>query len=93
MFGHVKGAFTGAAADRAGAFREADGGTLFLDEIGDMPGTMQAKILRVLQEKVVTPVGGKPVKVRDLLTLTRFRIIGRRRQRLTGWKIVPLPPD
>jgi DNA-binding NtrC family response regulator len=63
LFGHVKGAFTGAAADRAGAFCEADGGTLFLDEIGDMPGTMQAKILRVLQEKVVTPVGGKPVKV------------------------------
>jgi two-component system NtrC family response regulator len=63
LFGHVKGAFTGAAADRAGAFREADGGTLFLDEIGDMPSAMQAKILRVLQEKVVTPVGGKPVKV------------------------------
>ncbi len=63
LFGHVKGAFTGAAADRAGAFREADGGTLFLDEIGDMAGAMQAKILRVLQEKVVTPVGGKPVKV------------------------------
>jgi DNA-binding NtrC family response regulator len=63
LFGHVEGAFTGAAADRAGAFREADGGTLFLDEIGDMPGTMQAKILRVLQDKVVTPVGGKPVKV------------------------------
>jgi two-component system NtrC family response regulator len=63
LFGHVKGAFTGAAADREGAFREADGGTLFLDEIGDMPSAMQAKILRVLQEKVVTPVGGKPVKV------------------------------
>jgi DNA-binding NtrC family response regulator len=63
LFGHVKGAFTGAAADREGAFREANSGTLFLDEIGDMPVTMQAKILRVLQEKVVTPVGGKPVKV------------------------------
>jgi transcriptional regulator with GAF, ATPase, and Fis domain len=58
-----KGALTGAATDRTGAFREADGGTLFLDEIGDMPGAMQAKILRVLQEKVVTPVGGKPVKI------------------------------
>jgi DNA-binding NtrC family response regulator len=61
LFGHVKGSFTGAATDRAGAFIEAGGGTLFLDEIGDMPLAMQAKILRALQEKVVTPVGGKPV--------------------------------
>jgi two-component system NtrC family response regulator len=63
LFGHVKGAFTGASTDRSGAFREADGGSLFLDEIGDMPATMQAKILRALQERVVTPVGGKPVHV------------------------------
>ena len=63
LFGHVKGAFTGAAGDRAGAFREADCGTLFLDEIGDMPAMMQAKILRALQERVVTPVGGKWVAV------------------------------
>jgi two-component system NtrC family response regulator len=63
LFGHVRGAFTGAATDRAGAFREASGGTLFLDEIGDMPPGMQAKILRALQEKVMTPVGGKPVNV------------------------------
>jgi two-component system NtrC family response regulator len=63
LFGHVKGAFTGASSDRSGAFREADGGSLFLDEIGDMPATMQAKILRALQERVVTPVGGKPVHV------------------------------
>jgi two-component system NtrC family response regulator len=59
LFGHVKGAFSGAFQPRAGKFRDADGGTLFLDEIGDMPLEMQAKILRVLQDKVITPVGGQ----------------------------------
>jgi two-component system NtrC family response regulator len=59
LFGHAKGAFSGAFQARAGKFREADGGTLFLDEIGDMPLQMQAKILRVLQDKVITPVGGQ----------------------------------
>jgi len=59
LFGHVKGAFTGAFQPRPGKFREADGGTLFLDEIGDMPLEMQAKMLRVLQDKVVMPVGGQ----------------------------------
>jgi DNA-binding NtrC family response regulator len=63
LFGHVRGAFTGAVTDRKGAFREAEQGTLFLDEIGDMNIAMQAKILRALQERVVTPVGGKPVPV------------------------------
>jgi two-component system NtrC family response regulator len=63
LFGHVKGAFTGAVLERKGAFREAGGGTLFLDEIGDMDLAMQAKILRALQERVVTPVGGKAQKV------------------------------
>jgi len=64
LFGHEKGAFTGAAARHAGKFEQADGGTLFLDEIGDMPVAMQAKLLRVLEEGEVERVGGdKPVRV------------------------------
>ena len=57
MFGHRKGAFTGAVADRVGRFLQADKGTLFLDEVGDMPLALQAKILRALQERVIEPVG------------------------------------
>ncbi|MCR4804667.1 MAG: sigma-54 dependent transcriptional regulator [Clostridia bacterium] len=64
FFGHKKGSFTGADADRKGKFELADRGTIFLDEIGDMPLALQAKILRVLQDKEVTPVGaGEPRKV------------------------------
>ncbi len=58
LFGHAKGAFTGAVADRRGKFEMADGGTLFLDEIGDMSLKTQAKVLRALQEQFVEPVGG-----------------------------------
>jgi two-component system nitrogen regulation response regulator GlnG len=58
LFGHERGAFTGAVAARMGRFREASGGTLFLDEIGDMPVDLQAKLLRVLQSGEVAPVGG-----------------------------------
>ena len=57
LFGHVKGSFTGAFADRTGKFQQADGGTLFLDEIGDMALSAQAKVLRVLQEGIVTRIG------------------------------------
>lgn len=57
MFGHKKGAFTGADRDRKGAFAEADGGTLFLDEIGDLEYTLQTKLLRAIQEKIIHPVG------------------------------------
>ena len=64
LFGHIKGSFTGAVADRAGKFEQADGGTLFLDEVGDMSLAAQAKVLRALEEGVVTRVGGaKPIKV------------------------------
>ena len=67
LFGHERGAFTGAVAARAGRFEQAQGGTFFLDEIGDMPTVMQVKLLRVLEERIVERVGGTksiPVDVR-----------------------------
>src|SRR5215216_6096432 len=64
LFGHMKGSFTGAIADRAGKFEQANKGTLFLDEIGDMSMAAQAKVLRVLQDNVITRIGGsKPITV------------------------------
>ncbi len=64
LFGHIKGSFTGAVADRAGKFEQAHGGTLFLDEVGDMSLAAQAKVLRALEQGVVTRVGGsKPIEV------------------------------
>lgn len=69
LFGHTKGAFTGAVTEHGGLFREADGGTLFLDEIGDMPVALQVKLLRALQERQIRPVGSAktvPINVRVL---------------------------
>ena len=64
LFGHEKGSFTGARAWHVGKFEQANGGTIFLDEIGDMPLTMQAKLLRVLEESEVERIGGeKPIRV------------------------------
>ena len=81
LFGHVRGAFTGAASSRSGLFREADKGTLFLDEVGDISPALQARLLRVLQEQEILPVGAdQAIKVdvriiaathRDLATLVR----------------------
>ncbi|HTT32491.1 MAG TPA: sigma-54 dependent transcriptional regulator [Methylomirabilota bacterium] len=74
LFGHEKGAFTGAAARHLGKFEQADGGTLFLDEIGDMPVAMQAKLLRVLEEGEVERVGGdKPIKVNVRVVVATHR--------------------
>jgi DNA-binding NtrC family response regulator len=74
LFGHVAGAFTGAHCDALGCFRAANHGTLFLDEIGELEYPLQAKLLRVLQERVVTPVGsyrGEPIDVRVVAATNR----------------------
>ncbi len=74
LFGHVRGAFTGAVATREGKFQAADGGTLFLDEIGEMPVALQVKLLRALQEKVVMKVGdtkSEPVDIRVVAATNR----------------------
>lgn len=74
LFGHKKGSFTGALADKKGIFDSANGGTLFLDEVGDIPLSVQVKLLRALQEKTIRPVGGTediPVKVRIISATNR----------------------
>ena len=77
MFGHVKGAFTGASFSALGSFRAANGGTIFLDEIGEIPLELQAKLLRTLQEHIVLPVGShqeQPVDVRVIAATNRHLI-------------------
>ncbi len=78
LFGHEKGAFTGATERKAGKFEQANGGTLFLDEIGDMPLELQAKLLRVLQEKEITRTGGSSTIAVDV------RIVAASNQNLTA---------
>ena len=70
FFGHVKGAFTGAEANKTGYFLEADGGTLFLDEIGTMPHEIQSMLLRVLQENVYTPIGSGRERISDVRVIS-----------------------
>jgi DNA-binding NtrC family response regulator len=78
LFGHVKGAFTGADRDRKGAFIEASGGTLFLDELGELPLPAQAKLLRVLEAQTVQPVGAdRPVKVDTRVVAATHRDLSR----------------
>jgi len=73
LFGHVRGAFTGAANARSGMIARADGGTLFLDELGRIPATLQARLLRVLEERVVRPLGGDAERAVDVRIVAASR--------------------
>jgi DNA-binding NtrC family response regulator len=73
LFGHVRGAFTGAASARAGVFARADGGTIFLDEIGRIPAAVQARLLRVIEERVVRPLGSDSERAVDVRVIAASR--------------------
>jgi two-component system response regulator HupR/HoxA len=97
LFGHRRGAFTGAVSDRRGLFEAASGGTIFLDEIGEMPLPMQAKLLRVLQEGEVTPVGDnvpRPVEVRVISATNRdlmSEVVGHRFRNDLFYRLAAFP--
>ena len=96
LFGHVRGAFTGAVADKPGRFEQANGGTIFLDEIADMSLKTQAKVLRVLQEQVMERVGGTQrikVDVRVLAATNKDLHGGDSRRALPRRPVLPLERD
>ncbi len=97
LFGHLRGSFTGATRDKKGKFEVADGGTIFLDEIGELPLSLQAKILRVIQEKEIEPVGGTKAKRIDVRIISATNtdlekaVVERRFREDLYWRLNVIP--